>query len=371
MVTHEFRPFRGGAATFVRELATELAASPGGTEVWAPDYGKPHESGDRADAFCTVRWPNAGTLALGNLWRLHISLARSLRPRAPDLLVLGSVGALKAALLLRWRRPGAFPARMVAVFHGSEILKFNRGPFWGRQMRRALAGGWLPACTGQAVEAAFRAAPWAAAAKAVLRVPCALPSAIRHAALAVQPSTPPDVPFRLLTLARLHPRKGQLELAAAFHHLPDDLRPRLQWVLAGAGDAAYRAQAVAKARAAGVRVEDLRAPAEEDLASIYQGCSAYAMTSRTLPDSMEGFGLTYLEAGAFGLPVVGAATGGVAEAIRHEETGLIVPEADPVATAAALQRLLTDPELAKRLGQAGRAHALASTWRTAADAVLG
>jgi len=57
------------------------------------------------------------------------------------------------------------------------------------------------------------------------------------------------------------------------------------------------------------------------------------------------------------LPVVSTTVGGIPELIRHEENGLLVPPADPVALAQAIQRLGFDPEEAFRMGRQGRLRA--------------
>jgi glycosyltransferase involved in cell wall biosynthesis len=56
--------------------------------------------------------------------------------------------------------------------------------------------------------------------------------------------------------------------------------------------------------------------------------------------------------------VVATDVGGVAEAVEDGETGLLVPAANPEALARALERLVSDPDLRRRLGAAGRARAL-------------
>ena len=70
--------------------------------------------------------------------------------------------------------------------------------------------------------------------------------------------------------------------------------------------------------------------------------------------------MTVVEAGAHGLPVVAARSGAFPEVIRDGETGLLVPPDDPQALAKALQRLIADPDLRRRLGDAARAHVAAS-----------
>src|SRR5262249_55002044 len=60
------------------------------------------------------------------------------------------------------------------------------------------------------------------------------------------------------------------------------------------------------------------------------------------------------EAQASGLPVVATAIGGVAESVRDGETGLLVPPRDPEALAAAILRLIEQPDECARMGRAGR-----------------
>ena len=70
----------------------------------------------------------------------------------------------------------------------------------------------------------------------------------------------------------------------------------------------------------------------------------------------EPFGIVPLEAMACGVPVVGAAVGGLLDSVVDGVTGLLVPPRDPVATAAALNRVLGDENLRLRLGRAAAEH---------------
>ena len=89
--------------------------------------------------------------------------------------------------------------------------------------------------------------------------------------------------------------------------------------------------------------------------SVYDAADLFVMLSRTTPTRLEGFGLTYLQAAARGLPSLACSVGGVPEAVRHGETGWVLPaEAGPRAVGAALARILEDEELRRRLGEAAR-----------------
>jgi glycosyltransferase involved in cell wall biosynthesis len=87
----------------------------------------------------------------------------------------------------------------------------------------------------------------------------------------------------------------------------------------------------------------------DDVLSLVKSADLFAMSSVT-----EGLGSTVLDAMAMGLAVVGTRAGGIPEAVVHGETGLLVPAGDPKPLAAALVRLLKDPALRARFGEAGR-----------------
>jgi phosphatidyl-myo-inositol dimannoside synthase len=96
----------------------------------------------------------------------------------------------------------------------------------------------------------------------------------------------------------------------------------------------------------------------EELALCYDRCWVFAMPARTELDDLvprgEGFGIVFLEAMAFGKPVVGPRLGAPAEFIRSGEHGLLVDPASPATVAGALVELLSDPSRAHEMGIAAR-----------------
>ena len=92
-----------------------------------------------------------------------------------------------------------------------------------------------------------------------------------------------------------------------------------------------------------------------DRAAIYAGLDIVVA-----PAVDEGFGMTVVEAGAFGLPVIAARSGAFPELIRHGETGLLVEPDNADALARALRRLIGDAALRDRMGCAARAHVAAN-----------
>jgi glycosyltransferase involved in cell wall biosynthesis len=139
---------------------------------------------------------------------------------------------------------------------------------------------------------------------------------------------PPEVLFA----GRLSPEKGVLELVEAAGDLG----------LVVAGDGPLRAQ-VPQARGF--------VPPEE-LAVLYARAAVVAC-----PSHREGFGVACLEAMAHGRPVVASAVGGLLDLVVDGETGIHVPPGDVPALRAGIERLLADPELRRRMGEAGRRRA--------------
>jgi glycosyltransferase involved in cell wall biosynthesis len=86
-----------------------------------------------------------------------------------------------------------------------------------------------------------------------------------------------------------------------------------------------------------------------------RGALALCVPSVTASDGdSEGLPTVIFEAMAEGVPVVGSRHAGIAEAVEHGSTGLIVPEDDPLTLADALAGLIASPELRQRLGTAAR-----------------
>jgi glycosyltransferase involved in cell wall biosynthesis len=158
--------------------------------------------------------------------------------------------------------------------------------------------------------------------------------------IAVIPSgvdLPPEVgeeanPPEVLYAGRLSPEKGVRELVEAGRGLN----------LVVAGDGPLRAEVP----------QALGFVPPDELARLYARAAVVAC-----PSHREGFGVACLEAMAHGRPVVASAVGGLLDLVVDGETGIHVPPGDIAALRAALERLLGDRELRRRMGEAGRRRA--------------
>jgi glycosyltransferase involved in cell wall biosynthesis len=149
----------------------------------------------------------------------------------------------------------------------------------------------------------------------------------------------------LLALAALVRRKGLDVLLKALALIAGQgLRP-IVWIAGDGPEGAALARQVERLGLGGnVRLLGRRS----DAADLLAACDVFVLPSRR-----EGLGVSALEAMAAGRPVVASAVGGLSYSVVEGRTGLLVPPENPRALAAALARLLQDPELRSRLGAEG------------------
>lgn len=155
-------------------------------------------------------------------------------------------------------------------------------------------------------------------------------------------------PLRILTVGRLEQRKGIETLLRAAARL-SNRGVGVELTIVGDGpDRDRLVRCAAELRVDGV-LTMTGAVAEDQVTGFYGRADAFC-----LPSSAEGVPIVLMEAMASRLPVVATAIAGVRELVRDGESGLVVPAGDEVALADSLRRLISDPELAERLGENGR-----------------
>ncbi len=176
-------------------------------------------------------------------------------------------------------------------------------------------------------------------------------TAAARATIRAEFGVPAEAPL-LLTVGRLDPQKGHLDLLAALRQVVVTL-PTVQLIIAGAPqqasadyEQALRAAAAAPELAGRVHWAGHR----DDVPALLTACDIVVQ-----PSHWEGFGLVLVEAMAAQRPVVATAVSAIPEVVRDGETGLLVPPHDPHALARALLQLCGDPERRAQLGAAGAA----------------
>lgn len=282
----------------------------------------------------------------------------------PDAVLVSSGGfpptPLTVGFLLAARRAGA--PRTVLAAHNEPNLGSGLRAGW-RRLR-----GWAAArlcdaivsvsadCAGKISSACGRPV------SAILNGSSTYGSAEDSSALRAELGVPPGA-YIVGTIANLEARKGLRVLIEAFAQLS---RPDARLVIIGAEAdpaeaAALKILAAAPALAGRVLLTGRR-PNARRFAGVFDVCVVPSLRQ-------ESFGLFALDAMLAGRPAVVSRVGGLPEVVEDGVTGIILPPGDPAALAAALKRLMADPSLARRLGDAGRrrAAALFSAERMAAE----
>ena len=167
-------------------------------------------------------------------------------------------------------------------------------------------------------------------------------------------SAPAATAPNILHVARLVEKKGGADLLRAFAHL-HPAHPTATLTMIGDGPLRGALQSLAETLGVTSHVRFLGALPNAEVFAQLRRAAIFALPSVTAASGdTEGLPITILEASALGLPVVATQHGGIPEAVIDGETGLLVPERDPAALAAALDRLLSDDTLRVTLGAAAR-----------------
>jgi phosphatidylinositol alpha-1,6-mannosyltransferase len=165
----------------------------------------------------------------------------------------------------------------------------------------------------------------------------------------------------ILCVAALKTRKGIDNLLKAFAMILRE-KPATRLVIVGSGNKDRYAR-IATALGVVEHINFLGNIEDHKLAWLYKTCDIFVLLPREDDyGHFEGFALVYLEANAYGKPVVGTWSGGVPDAVRNAVTGLLVPPDDPNGAAQAILKLLCDENLRRAMGEAGRRWAQEHDW---------
>jgi phosphatidylinositol alpha-1,6-mannosyltransferase len=269
-----------------------------------------------------------------------VSITLQLRALRSERLLVGHVHP--RLLAAAW---AAAPGKVLALAHGDDFLAARRRWHWPLT-HRLLQTADPVVCHAQPL--ADRLAGMGLPAPVVIR-PGVDPQRFSP------PVRAPSGPLTMLTVGRLVARKGHDTVLLALSRLRPAF-PELRYWIAGEGPHRAQLERLVKQLVLGEAVQFLGRVPPAELPALYRKAHLFVMPAREDPAAatIEGFGLVYLEASASGLAVVAAQSGGAPEAVRHEQTGVLVPPGDPLALAGALASLLGDPSRRRALGQGGR-----------------
>jgi glycosyltransferase involved in cell wall biosynthesis len=299
------------------------------------------------DARFALARPFPVRLLDGPLWYLRLPgrIARELRRFRPDAVI--AQGAQETALALLARRLARSRAAVVLDLHGdwhapTRLYGSNArrllDPFSDALARRALRGADGVRTISEYTTGLVRAAG--------IEPDAEFPAFMDLSPFTAAPTAPlPERP-RALFVGVLERYKAFDVLAEAWRRVSSEVPDAVLHVV-GKGTLAPLAAALAEEELA--RVEWTPALSAEEVSAALD-----SSTLLVLPSRSEGMGRVVIEAGCRARAVVGSRVGGIPDVVADGETGVLVPPGDADALADALVRVLSDPELAARLGAEGR-----------------
>lgn len=319
----------GGIGTLIRYLIDEWAQKPAALQVRVIDTG-----GGGGKSLMAARFARAALLFIGlrlagkvDLVHLHLSHGGS---------------ALRKGFMACLGRLLGVP--VIIHMHGSNFEEFyGELPVFCRPaMRVALNQARYVVVLGEAWKEFLVSQVGVQPQKIIIMV-----NGVPAPAVETHAEPPVGVPPHIAFLGRLGDRKGVPDLLAAFQ-LPQ-LRTR-QWTATIAGDGEVpRFQTAVNAAGLAERVA---------IPGWLDRSAATALLSRStifvLPSHFEAMPIAILEAMAHGVAVVTTPVGAIPEFLTNERTALLVPPGAPDLLAAAIARLLDDPEERQKLAAAGR-----------------
>ena len=353
----------GGAERLVVDAALALQARGHRVTLYTARRDPAHSFAATRDGRLDVRVHAARfPLALGGRLRLPAAMARMLAVagavrREPVDVIFCDVLSHVIPLLRRHTR-----APIVFYGHYPDVFLTPPRHGWYRAYRLPfdrLEEAGLRAADRLLVNSAYTAAAFRAAFPRLTATPEILHPSVELTDRAVD-APPPSACETVAVFSRLVPEKNLGLAVEAFallrQRLPAERFAALRLVIAGAYDSRLRecadALAALRARVAALRLDaqvELRcSPSDVERDALLRGARCLLFTPLH-----EHFGYVPIEAMAAGRPVIAADSGGPTESVLDGETGFLRPPT-PAAFADALQRLVHEPELADRLGRAGR-----------------
>jgi len=173
----------------------------------------------------------------------------------------------------------------------------------------------------------------------------------------------PRRPF-ILSVAKVKPRKGVLVSVRAFARIAEEF-PELDYIIVGVHGGSYfeKIQALIQTLGLTDRIFFKERVSDAELVALYRNAQLFILLPQNIDNDIEGFGLVFLEAAAFGLPVIGAEDSGAEDAIRAGRNGYLVAPHDSVEAAERMRDILRNPTLRESFSKESVTFAKHSDWR--------
>jgi phosphatidylinositol alpha-1,6-mannosyltransferase len=261
------------------------------------------------------------------------------------------------------------PKRLLITLHGSEIPKFSNNFLERRKFTEVLKQAKKIHLLSRHNQKALIKLCSELEGKIVIQ-PGAPASDVLPTEKVAKVYKPIENGLVLLCVGRIHPRKGQLELLQAIAQLPESTKDKVTCRFVGPSNHnAYAKRLGDFSKNVGCKVKFLGDLSNTQLKSEYEKADLFALTSIPQANSVEGFGFVYLEASAHGLPIVANRTGGVEDAVKDGQTGLLADPQNLSEITEHIKTLLENNKLREKMGEEGVKWAAKHCWADVAQAL--
>ena len=362
-LSSDFKPRLGGIAELSYQICRELAQR--GHELHVLTHADqsnqicPSDQNPFSRHIVVGEYPVRGMRSLIGFWQVAAWRRRVIRDvrnavleLKPDLVLAGNYNALWPKIL------GVGGVPYCIFLHGEDLRFGIVGRLLSRRRRMAR-------CLHSAAHLFFNSSYSASLLAGVCRIPDANVTILgagfpadrivteERRRLARRQLGWSDEPV-ILTVARLIMRKG---IDTVIHSLPAIRRqhPNCRYVIVGDGPDRADLERLAGQENVADCTQFLGRVSDERKELLYAASDLYVMPSRPGPvGEVEGFGISFLEANAFGLAVIGSTAGGIPDAVEHGANGLLVPPSSPTELAEAVITLLGDPVRRQAMARTGQ-----------------
>ncbi len=341
VTTQCFPPDRGGIENLVGGLAQTLHASGREVRVFAD---RAHDDAPFAPAFQVVRFGG------------FKPLRRRLKAWAVTKALKGA--KVEGVFADSWKSVellGEAGVPVVVLAHGME---FPARPSAAKQARIARAFSKATSVIANSAYTATLAKPYVSGATrlVVINPPIAPQPAPSEAALkGIREIVAGRSPV-LLSLCRLEPRKGVDMVIRALPRVLE-AHPKALYVIAGGGDDRERLETLTRETGVAGSVHFAGMVDGAAKAALFASADVFVMPARREGDSVEGFGIVYMEAAWYGLAALAGREGGAVDAVANGETGVVCDASDVASVAEGVLTLIDDRAQGGRLAKAAAARA--------------
>ena len=359
----------GGIGRYCHEIA-ESAAKLGWEVTILGPKAAVHSPAKDTPAYILRNGVHGPSLGLINVWRSRNQLLEEFLADSDSTHLLAEPGPILACGLLP---RSAYPKNLRLVLHGSEIERWSSPmSVAGRIAARSIQLADVIIVPSTAIAKKVRAR-FPSTQNRIYVVHHALPEVFKVAAKSSLKTQKDSMggKINLLSVGRIHPRKGFDQVLQAIGRLSSGEKSALKYTIAGSRcKSCYEHKLKNLAKRSGCQVHFNLDPSDSALLNLYKKSNLFVLTSVPHRKSVEGFGLVYLEAAAFGLPSIAYRVGGVEAAVRDGKTGYLLSIQDPESITKQLRAIIQNPGVLLNLGSQARKQALSRDWTDVASESL-